>query len=232
MDLDIGTVRTYLLATTFPERERHSPVNGPLEPYLEPYKEYLLQRWEAGCQNALQLWREARARGFPGSATAVRDFVVPLRQPGMTPAKKRAERSVPSSRTLAWLLVWLLVLEKRRTPEQTELVENLCAACPALAQSGQLVRDFRALMQRRAAEELEGWLDRARNSGLSDFATLARGIQSDRGAVEAALSLEWSNGPTEGHVTRLKFLKRQGYGRAGFDLLKIGVLPQTAPLAA
>src|SRR3712207_6314260 len=52
LDLDIHTVRTYLLAQSFPERQRHSPVNGP----LEPYKEYLLQRWEEGCQNALQLW--------------------------------------------------------------------------------------------------------------------------------------------------------------------------------
>ena len=82
---------------TFRERKRGSPVNGP----REPYKEYLLARWEAGCRNGLQLWREIKSQGYPGCATAVRDFVVPLRQPGMTPPKRRA---VPSPRALSWLL--------------------------------------------------------------------------------------------------------------------------------
>ena len=54
-----------------------------------------------------------------------------------------------------------------------------------------------------------------------------RGIRSDYAAVQAAFSLEWSNGPVEGHVNRLKFIKRQGYGRASFDLLKRRVLPLT-----
>ena len=231
LDLDIHTVRTYLLASTFAERQRHSPVNGP----LEPYKPYLLQRWEQGCRNALQLWREVRARGFPGSATCVRDFVHPLRQPGMTPARRRTERSVPSARALSWLLIG----KGRRaaeplSPEQLEqlaMVECLCQACPVLEQSRRLVLDFRDLMQRRCAPELADWLKRAKSSGLSDFATFARGIEQDQAAVEAAFSESWSNGPTEGHVNRLKLIKRQGYGRASFELLRRRVLP-LAPLAA
>ena len=87
MSLDIHIVRTYLLAETFPERQRTSPINGP----LTPFKEYLLRRWEEGCHNALQLWREVKQKGFAGSATAVRDFPRPLHQPGMTPQFKRAE---------------------------------------------------------------------------------------------------------------------------------------------
>ena len=66
---------------------------------------------------------------------------------------------------------------------------------------------------------------RAQASGLAAFVTFARGIRSDQAAVKAAFSLPWSNGPTEGHVNRLKFIKRQGYGRAGFELLKRRVLP-------
>jgi transposase len=219
-DLDIHTVRTYLLSPTFPEHRRHSPVNGP----LAPYKEYLLQRWEEGCQNALQLWREVKQQGYTGCATAVRDFVVPLRKPGMTPAIKRAERSVPSPRALSWLLI----LPERRTPEQSEMVENLCATCPTLVQCRDLVLSFQDLMRRRAAAELEGWLEQAKASGLATFATFVRGIRSDQAAVLAAFSLPWSNGPTEGHVNRLKFLKRQGYGRASFDLLRRRVLPLPA----
>lgn len=220
MDVNVRTVRTYLRATTFPERQRRSPVNSP----LTPYKEFLLGRWEEGCQNALQLWREARARGYPGSATAVRDFVFPLRQPGMTPALKRMERAVPSPRTLAWLLA----LPERRTAEQTALVEKLCLACPALAASRDLTLSFQDMMRRRTAGELESWLEQASASGLSCFASFARGLRADRAAVEAAFSLPWSNGPTEGNVNRLKLIKRQGYGRASFGLLRARVLPLAA----
>ena len=224
MSLDINTVRTYLLSDTFPERQRHSPVNGP----LTPYKEYLLSRWEAGCQNALQLWREVKAKGYTGSATTVRDFVLPLRQPGMTPAAKRAERSVPSPRALSW---WL-VLPERRTAEQVQTAERLCAACPSLAESRDLATSFQEMMRRRAVGELDGWLERAKASRLSCFATFVRGILADKAAVEAAFTYEWSNGPTEGHVNRLKFIKRQGYGRASFDLLKRRVLPLVSPLSS
>ena len=218
--LDARTVRAYLRCPTFPERKRHSPVNGP----LEPYKEYILQRWEAGCRNALQLWREVKERGYPGCANAVRDFVVPLRQPGMTPAIRRAERAVPSPRALSWLLA----LPERRTPEQTALVEKICAACPALVLGRDLVLSFQDIMRRRAAGELDGWLERAGASGLPAFATFVRGIRADIEAVRAAFTLEWSNGPTEGNVNRLKFIKRQGYGRAGFDLLRRRILPLAA----
>nr|MDQ2686781.1 ISL3 family transposase [Armatimonadota bacterium] len=219
-DLDVRTVRQYLRADTFPERKRGSPVNGP----LTPYKEYLLRRWEEGCRNALQLWREVKEQGYPGCATAVRDFVVPLRQPGMTPAIRRAERVVPSPRALSWLLA----LPERRTAEQTVLVEKICAACPTLLLCRDLVLSFQEIMRRRAVGELDGWLERAGTSDLSAFATFVRGIRADIQAVRAAFSLEWSNGPTEGNVNRLKFIKRQGYGRAGFDLLRRRVLPLAA----
>lgn len=188
---------------------------------LTPYKEYLLQRWEEGCQNALQLWREVKQQGYTGCATNVRDFVVPLRKPGMTPAIKRAERSVPSARALSWLLA----LPERRTSEQTQMVEKLCAACPVLPACQELVCSFQSAMKRRALEELEGWLERAKASGLCAFVTFVRGIRSDQAAVEAAFWLPWSNGATEGHVNRLKSIKRQGYGRASFELLKGRVLP-------
>lgn len=220
MELDIHTVRTLLLAQTFQERRRSSPVNGP----LAPFKEYLLSQWEGGCQNALQLWREVKEQGFCGGAAAVRDFVRPLREPGMTPAVKRAERLVPSTRTLSWLLV----LPERHTPEQTTLVETLCAACPILTTCRDLVLTFQDILRRRAKDELDDWLERAKASELPAFATFVRGIRADYAAVKAAFSLPWSNGPVEGHVNRLKFIKRQGYGGASFDLLKRRVLPLSA----
>jgi transposase len=60
----------------------------------------------------------------------------------------------------------------------------------------------------------------ATQSGIEALARFARGLQDDLTAVTAGLTLPWSNGPVEGQVTRLKLLKRQGYGRAGFALLR------------
>ena len=87
-----------------------------------------------------------------------------------------------------------------------------------------LLQDFRALVAARAAALLDPWLTRAQASGLGPFASLAAGIRADRAAVDAALRLPWSNGPVEGHVYRVKLIKRQGYGRAKLDLLRARML--------
>ena len=220
LSLDVHTVRDYLRSDTFPERRSRSSPPGK----LDAYRDFMLQRWEEGCHNALQLWRELKAQGFSGGATAVRDFVRPLRQTEGVLAPRRAKRAVPSVRSLTWLLV----REKDRTPEQTQMLETLFASCPALTTSRQLVQDFRALLKSKVAADLQPWLQRAKESKLTEFVTFARGIEADLVAVEAAITEKWSNGPTEGHVNRLKFVKRQGYGRAGFALLKARVLPLTA----
>ena len=52
----------------------------------------------------------------------------------------------------------------------------------------------------------------------------AASLRKDLAAVRAGLTQEWSNGPVEGFVNKLKLVKRQGYGRAGFDLLRARVL--------
>ena len=71
---------------------------------------------------------------------------------------------------------------------------------------------------------MDRWLSDARKSDLPTFMGLANGIQADRIAVEAAFVLPWSNGQLEGQVGRVKLIKRQGYGRAKFDLLRRRVL--------
>ena len=79
------------------------------------------------------------------------------------------------------------------------------------------------LVERREAD-LDSWLTQAQRSGLPEFKKMAHGIRQDYAAVKAAFSSEWSNGTTEGHVNRLKFLKRQMFGRAHLDLLRVKVL--------
>ena len=94
----------------------------------------------------------------------------------------------------------------------------------ALARGYDLLQRFRRIVADRDVPGLSPWLDDAQGSGLASFVGLANGIVADRSAVEAALTLPWSQGPTEGHIHRLKLLKRQGYGRAKLDLLRCRVV--------
>jgi len=65
---------------------------------------------------------------------------------------------------------------------------------------------------------------RAKENRVAELSSKVLGIRRDYAAVRAACSLPWSNGTTEGHVNRLKFLKRQMFGRAHLDLLRVKVL--------
>jgi transposase len=93
-----------------------------------------------------------------------------------------------------------------------------------------LVQRFAALLRDRTADpEITGaafdaWLDEALTCGIRTVETFAQGLAKDGMAVRAALTTPWSNGQTEGQVTKLKLLKRQMYGRASFDLLRRRVL--------
>ena len=83
---------------------------------------------------------------------------------------------------------------------------------------------IRAVLKEHDLLALDRWLADARGSGLRSFASLARGIETDRAAVEGAITRGWSTGPVEGHNHRLKLIKRRGYGRASFGLLRQRVL--------
>ena len=76
---------------------------------------------------------------------------------------------------------------------------------------------FGALVRARSADALTPWLVDAEGSELRGFAA---GLRQDEQAVRAALTVPWSSGQVEGQVTRLKLVKRQGYGRAKLDLLR------------
>ena len=90
----------------------------------------------------------------------------------------------------------------------------------------ELVLAFLQLVRKREPESLEPWIERARASQVAELVEFAKGLVRDRAAVEAALRHTWSNGITEGHVNRLKMIKRTAYGRASFALLRQRVLAQ------
>ena len=83
------------------------------------------------------------------------------------------------------------------------------------------------MMRDREGGKLGSWIEKTHRAGVPpELQTFANGLASDNKAVHAALSMEWSNGQVEGQVNRLKLIKRQMYGRAGFDLLRQRVLHQ------
>ena len=124
----------------------------------------------------------------------------------------------PSPRQTTWLLLYP---DSPRSSEQQSYSEFLLHHFPDLAHVVELAQWFLDLCRHRSQELLASWLAAAKQTGLRSFAL---GVERDQPAVEAAFRLPWSNGPVEGQIHRLKLIKRQAYGRAGFDLLKQRVL--------
>jgi len=80
------------------------------------------------------------------------------------------------------------------------------------------------MIREHTGHQLETWLSSVEASTLPEFKSFAKGLQQDKAAVFAGLTLPWSNGPLEGHVNRLKLIKRSMYGRAKLHLLRQRVL--------
>lgn len=217
--LDRRTITTWLAAGRFPERQ---PRGVPPPRAVDPYRTIIQARLEAGLENASELARQLREVGYQGSAAAVRRYIAQLRRtlapaadaasPPHTVRQRTGPRFTP--RQTAWLL-------RRRddalAPPERRYVAALIAQSPELAAVRRLAHSFQDLFTTHDASGLAAWLGQADQSELRSF---ARGVARDRDAVLAALCFRWSNGPVEGHVNRLKLIKRQGYGRTGFALLR------------
>ena len=233
------TIRHYLAVSALPEITRRRRVPSLLDPFVP----FLGQRWAAGCHNGLQLFREIRHQGYDGSRGLVsrwaarirKDSPYSCRQPTTRAASSTRARppaaihSVPALRGVRRLspgqAAWLLVREAiTLTAQERAVLAQTQAASSEIATAYTLAQDFISLVRMRKAEGLAGWLQAAKRSGVTELRSFAVQIQRDESAVAAGLSLPWSNGQVEGQVNRLKVIKRQGYGRAKFDLLRQRVL--------
>ena len=112
------------------------------------------------------------------------------------------------------------------TPQQEEIVDTLKLHCPDFAVMRELVLSFRNVLRLGKLIGLHSWIERAQNSGIHAMMRFVRTLKQDLSAIEAAVTEPWSNGPVEGHINRLKTLKRQMYGRAGIELLRARLLPE------
>ena len=123
-----------------------------------------------------------------------------------------------------WQLSYLLIRRpEKRTPHEQEQVVQIPQQDLTIAQIALLTDTFTQMVRQRTPSALQTWIETVLTSHLPDLKRFATGLQQDA-AVRAALELPYSNGQTEGHVTRLKLLKRQMYGRAKLDLLRQRVL--------
>lgn len=185
---------------------------------LDPFKRFLTDRYLEGCQNAALLYREVRRQGYAGGRTLVRDFVQGLRE--AAPAASKPKTRLPATRSLAW---WLL-LPERLPEERREWLGEVMAALPHLTEIVNLARWGWSALRDRQQQSFTAWLAAALEHGSPELRNYAKGLDLDSRATANALTFDWSNGPTEGQVNRLKFIKRSMYGRAGFDLLAAKVL--------
>jgi transposase len=218
------TVQRYLQSPTFPERQ---PRHGRDRSLLDPYKATLLAGWNSGCRNGSHLFRTIRRQGFRGQYGIVALYVRRMRQAqGLAPRQRRSTQPLPTVTegarrrlTPRWA-TWLVLRPSARSTEQDyHQLAQLTRQSPALAEAVALAQDLAALIRQRQPTQLEPWLRRAAASILPPFRRFARGLRADLDAVEAAVTLPWSQGPIEGHINRLKMLKRHMYGRARLDLL-------------
>ena len=120
---------------------------------------------------------------------------------------------------------WLLGTKAKLTEEQAAFLERLKERCPQVELAQSLALEFFGMARRREPAGLEGWIARAAASGIEELKHFGVGLCRDWAAVVAGLTLEWSSGPVEGQVNRLKMIKRQMFGRAGLPVLRARIVP-------
>jgi transposase len=223
-------VYEYLRMQQPPEQTHISP---PCQPILEPYKAYLVRRWNEGCRNAQQVYREIKAMGYPGTDSNVVRFFGHLRKhfkqsgtfkqvdPATQIPVQVPPRHPPSASQVAH---WITFKEEQRLDWQKKYLTRLCEADQEIREAYELVTDFTTMLRERQGERLDAWLEKVEAQAIAELKNFALGVKRDYEAVKAGLTLEWSNGQTEGQVHRLKLIKRQMYGRGRFDLLRKRVL--------
>jgi len=108
--------------------------------------------------------------------------------------------------------------------EEQETLAHLCALHTEVKQAYELVQQFARMLRTRTGEKLDAWLAQVNESQIRELQSFGAGIERDKEAVVAGLTLSQSNGLIEGKVNKLKLIKRMGYGRAGFALLRQRVL--------
>jgi transposase len=195
-----------------PRRKRRS--------IFDPYAAYVLSRWQQGERSVSLLWQEIQKKGFQGALQTMYRFVRVLRQEAVPlPAPGVADRiSVQKA-------IWLLARpSKNLKADERRDLQEVCQASQELAALHTLAQSFGQIVRKREGHRLQEWMKQVEASSFRHVKRFAAGLQRDKEEVLAGLTLVYSNGQVEGQINKLKLIKRQGYGRAGFPLLRQRVL--------
>ncbi|MEO1352825.1 MAG: ISL3 family transposase [Cyanobacteria bacterium J06635_15] len=222
------TVSRWLKSESYPERQRRSDRG---QSKVDEYKDYILERYDAGERSAKQLYGEIKTQGYEGSYMTVTRYVKEVAKAvGALPNLKGTGRrlkvvdlGVPklTARRVACLV---MQVSDQREAEAAKLLKRLKQGKSEAGVAIRLADQFIRLVRQRRPEALDQWLEEAEQSCIKPLAGFAQGIREDYEAIKAGVTVAFSNGPVEGQINRLKMIKRQMYGRAGLDLLRRRVI--------
>ncbi|MGW9032538.1 ISL3 family transposase [Streptomyces sp. NPDC055722] len=211
----LNTVLRYARAATWQDTLRE---NRPRTSRLDPYKPYLERRFAAGHTSVTRLHRELIAENAPVTYQMVRAYIATLRaSPPQAP---------PPPPTVRRVTGWLTRHPATLSEDELAALKDILARCPELDAAADHVRGFGEILTHRLGPTLPAWIDAVDVSQLPGLTNFALHLLRDLDAVTAGLTLRWSSGGTEGAVNRIKKIKRQLYGRAGFELLRKLILLQ------
>lgn len=195
---------------------------------LDPFLPYLQARLLKDNPSGRQLFAELQTQGYTGCRSRVMDYVTHFRRRYGLPKRvsKDIGGSPPPLRVLTppTLATLAILDEHQRTAEQSGWIAQACQLDTRIAQAVSLTQTFAHALRTRQPNFLDDWVERVNVSGLHGLKALVNGFATDYEAIRGAFSSPYSNGQLEGQITRLKLLKRQMYGRADFDLLRLRVL--------
>ncbi len=210
----------------------HGPYAGRRKPRRSPFDwstRYLRERWEAGERNGTVLWEELKAQGYSGSSRSVYRRLAKFREYPRKRGVSASPESVPRSPfedvRPGQVIGWMLTRPETLSPEAQQQLDQITQMDSTLAQARELTHGFLDLIRHHSGEGLDSWLKEVRASSVRQFLPFARSVERDKPAILAGLTLPYSTGPVEGHINRLKLIKRQAYGRAGLSYLQHRFLP-------
>ena len=222
LGIERKTIRRWLRRGEFPERK--PPHRRP--PKVNEFADYLQQRWTEGCHNATRLYKEIHDKGYSGKRAMVARFVAGWRKTGKAASPKAPERISPKH---AAILVTRAA--DKMTDQQQALFDRITIRCPEIFDLRRMALSFRSALEAETSAQLRQWIQATKRCEFGALVRFAYGLQKDISAVSAAVDTPWSTGQVEGQINRLKTIKRQMYGRAGFQLLRARVLPYAPALA-
>ena len=216
LDLSDRTVQRWLVAGTFPEAKKRRKRQSCFDSFAPS----ILKRWREGERRGISLCREIKEQGYTGSERTVYRYLEVLKQAEVQSASLHRLQKFSANTA-----VWLFVRDPKKLDEiERQYLAALCRASLTLKRAYDLIQDFLSMVHKREGARLDAWLAQATESGRASLQSFASRIEKDKDAVKAGLTWSINNGMVEGHVTKLKLIKRQGYGRAGFPLLRKRVL--------